>query len=154
MCRVPYSSANDSPMSMPGSPDPSSTRSRTPTLAPTSSERYSSSIDLSGLDPLPSGTMLRLPSFEDFEFVGCLGSGGHGTVYCARHTSSKKYVAIKVADGCNTDARHQLEMEKQILCRYGHKNPYMIKAYCSFHRGVRRCTRLGSLPSPHSALAV
>ena len=80
--------------------------------------------------------MLLLPSFEDFEYVGCLGSGGHGTVYCARHTLSKKHVAIKVADGCNANARHQLEVEKRILCRYGHTNPYMIKAYCSFHRGV------------------
>ena len=101
----------------------------------------SSSFDLSWLDSLPDGDLIQngritFPTFEDFEYIGRLGNGAFAQVYCVEHIQSKKYVAIKVADGKNDQARQQLEIERQILFRYSKQNPYMIKAYCTFHREV------------------
>lgn len=101
----------------------------------------SSSYDLTWLGPLPESELLKngkisFPKFEDFEYVGRLGDGACAQVYCVEHIPSKKYVAMKVADGSNEQARQQLEVERQILFRYSEKNPYMIKAYCTFHKGV------------------
>lgn len=101
----------------------------------------SSSFDLSWLDPLPelpsqNQQLKSLPTFHDFQYCGRLGDGVYAKVYCARHISSKKYVAIKVADGRDKQARQQLEVEKEILFRYGDANPYIVKAYCAFHQGV------------------
>ncbi|CAF1345772.1 unnamed protein product [Rotaria magnacalcarata] len=100
----------------------------------------SSSIGFSTFDPLPGFPLekqqrISLPKFNDFEYVGRLGSGGYAQVYCVQHILSKQYFAIKVADGTNEQARQQLEIEKQILFRYSDGNPYMIKAYCAFHQG-------------------
>ena len=83
------------------------------------------------------GQSTSLPKFTDFEYVGRLADGLAAQVYCVRHIPSKEYVAIKVAEGSDEEARHQLEVERQILFRYSDANPYMIKAYCSFHHGVR-----------------
>jgi hypothetical protein len=101
----------------------------------------SSSADLSWLGPLPECHLaqtgrISLPTFEDFEYIGRLGDGAFAQVYCVEHIPSKQYVAIKVADGTNGQARQQLEVERQILFRYSQGNPYMIKAYCTFHQGV------------------
>ena len=106
-------------------------------------ESISSSSDLSWLGLLPESNLWQngsivLPTFKDFEYVGCLGDGAFAQVYCVQHIPSKQYVAIKVADGTDEQARQQLEVERQILFRYGQGNPYMIKAYCTFHQGVRR----------------
>ena len=106
-------------------------------------DSIASSSDLSWLGPLPESKLwqngsISLPAFDDFEYVGCLGDGAFAQVYCAQHMPSKQYVAIKVADGNNEQARQQLEVERQILFRYSQGNPYMIKAYCTFHQGVRR----------------
>ncbi|CAF3880581.1 unnamed protein product [Rotaria sp. Silwood1] len=100
----------------------------------------SSSFDLSWLDPLPklpiyNQQTISLPKFSDFEFIGRLGDGASGQVYCVQHTLSKKYLAIKVADGKNGQARQQLEVEKYVLFRHSSGNPYMVKAYCAFHQG-------------------
>lgn len=106
-------------------------------------ERHSksASFDLSWLGSLPDSDLVEngrisFPKFEDFEYIGRLGNGAFAQVYCVEHILSEKHVAIKVADGKNDEARHQLEIEKQILFRYSKQNPYMIKAYCTFHRGV------------------
>ncbi len=101
----------------------------------------SSSFDLSWLGPFPESDEGRnrsipLPTYEDFEYIGRLGDGASAKVYCVEHIPSKQYVAIKVADGTNEQARQQLEVERQILFRHSHGNPYMIQAYCAFHRGV------------------
>jgi hypothetical protein len=101
----------------------------------------SSSSDLSWLGPLPEFDLekcglISLPTSKDFEYIGRLGDGASAQVYCVEHIPSKQYVAIKVADGTNEQARQQLEVERQILFRYSHGNPYMIKAYCTFHQGV------------------
>jgi hypothetical protein len=101
----------------------------------------SSSLDLSWLDPLPKFDSekrgsISLATFKDFEYIGRLGEGVFAQVYCVQHIPSKQYVAIKVADGKNEHARQQLEVERQILFRYSHGNPFMIKAYCAFHQGV------------------
>lgn len=103
----------------------------------------SSSFDFSWLEPAleldtSKGSLADLlPTLADFEYIGRLGDGAFAKVYCVRHIASKQYVAIKVADGSDDQARQQLEVEKQILFRYGCTNPYMIKAYCTFHHGVR-----------------
>jgi len=101
----------------------------------------SSSCDLSWLGPLPESDLekngtINLPKLDDFQYIGRLGDGAFAQVYCVEHIPSKRYVAIKVADGTNEQARQQLEVERQILFRYSEGNPYMIKAYCTFHRGV------------------
>jgi hypothetical protein len=101
----------------------------------------SSSNDLSWLGPLPESDLgetetINLPTLDDFQYIGRLGDGAFAQVYCVEHIRSKRYVAIKVADGTNEQARQQLEIERQILFRYSEGNPYMIKAYCTFHRGV------------------
>jgi hypothetical protein len=98
----------------------------------------SSSLILIWPDPLPKQDSVLIPKFSDFEYIGRLGDGASGQVYCAQHIQSKEYVAVKVIDGLNEQARHQLEVEKQILYRYSDGNPYMIKAYCTFHQGVGR----------------
>jgi hypothetical protein len=98
----------------------------------------SSSFDLSWLGPLPESNLTHLPKFNDFEYIGRVGDGAFAQVYCVEHIPSKQYVAIKVADGKNEQARQQLEVERQILFRYSHGSPYMTKAYCTFHQGVRR----------------
>ncbi|CAF0966779.1 unnamed protein product [Rotaria sordida] len=100
----------------------------------------SSSFDLSWLDSLPEFSIenlqrISLPKFHDFKYIGRLGDGAFAQVYCVQHILSKQYFAIKVADGTNEQARQQLEVEKYILFRYSHGNPYMIKAYCAFHQG-------------------
>jgi serine/threonine protein kinase len=100
------------------------------------------SFDLSHLPPLPSVCAVPghapfvPPSTNDFVYVGRLGSGAFAQVYCVRHVPSEQYVAIKVADGTNEQARLQLDIERQILFRHSEKNPYIIKAYCTFHQGV------------------
>jgi serine/threonine protein kinase len=104
-------------------------------------DSQSSSFDLSWLGPFPESDEGRnrsipLPTYEDFEYIGRLGDGASAKVYCVEHIPSKQYVAIKVADGTNEQARQQLEVERQILFRHSHGNPYMIQAYCAFHRGV------------------
>jgi serine/threonine protein kinase len=101
----------------------------------------SSSFALSWLNPLPelvldNGGSIPFPTFEDFEYIGRVGDGASAQVYCVQHIPSGQYVAIKVADGANDEARQQLEVEKQILFRYSHGNPYMVKPYCTFHCGV------------------
>jgi hypothetical protein len=96
----------------------------------------SSSMNLTWLDPLPKEELIFLPNFSDFECIGRLGSGCYAKVYCVQHLPSKEYVAIKVIDGTVEEARQQFEVERQILLRYSHENPYMIKPYCSFHQGV------------------
>ena len=106
-------------------------------------ESKSSSFDLSWLGPLPEDDLkkdesISLPTYNDFKYIGRLGDGAFAQVYCVQHIPSNQYVAIKVADGTNEQARQQLEVERQILFRYSHENPYMIKAYCTFHQGV--CT--------------
>lgn len=100
-----------------------------------------SSFSFSWLGPLPESDLFEeelefLPKYEDFEYVGRLGDGAFAQVYCVQHIASKKYFAIKVADGKNEQARQQLEVERQILFRYSQGNPYMIKAYSTFHHGV------------------
>ena len=103
----------------------------------------SSSFDFSWLEPpleLDNANGCAsdlLPTLADFEYIGRLGDGAFAKVYCVRHIASKQYLAVKVADGSDEQARQQLEVEKQILFRYGYTNPYMIKAYCTFHHGVR-----------------
>lgn len=79
---------------------------------------------------------VSLPKFKDFAYIGHLGGGDFAQVYCVQHILSKKYFAVKVADGKNEQARQQLEVEKQILFRYSEGNPYMVKVYCAFHQGV------------------
>jgi hypothetical protein len=106
-------------------------------------ESRSSSFDLSWLGPLPEHDLektelISLPTYNDFKYIGRLGDGAFAQVYCVQHIPSHQYVAIKVADGTNEQARQQLEVERQILFRYSHENPYMIKAFCTFHQGV--CT--------------
>jgi hypothetical protein len=101
----------------------------------------SSSFDLSWLGPLPDSNsgrtnLISLPKFNDFEYIGRVGDGAFAQVYCVQHIPSEKYVAIKVTDGKNEQARQQLEVERQILFRYSQGSPYMIKAYCTFHQGV------------------
>lgn len=101
-----------------------------------------SSFDLSWIEPLPefslqNQTSISLPKFSDFEWIGRLGNGASAQVYCVRHSLSGKYFAIKIADGRNEQVRQQIEVEKQILFRHSHGNPYMIKPYCAFHQGVR-----------------
>ncbi|CAF1013957.1 unnamed protein product [Rotaria sordida] len=100
----------------------------------------SSSFDLSWLDPLPelpieNSQGISLPKFHDFKYIGRLGNGACAQVYCIQHILSEQYFAIKVADGTDIEARQQLEVEKYILFRYSHGNPYMIKVYCAFHQG-------------------
>jgi hypothetical protein len=102
----------------------------------TSNCSNSSSIDVRWLDPLLQGDLTDLPKFSDFECIGRLGRGQYSKVYCARHIPSTKYVAIKVIDGSIESARDQFEVERQLLFRYGQQNPFIIKAYCSFHQGV------------------
>lgn len=120
-------------------------------------DSISSSTDLSWLGPLPESKLwqngsIALPRFQDFEYVGCLGDGAFAQVYCVQHLPSKQYVAIKVADGNNEQARQQLEVERQILFRHSQGNPYMIKAYCTFHQGVRHKHREGlDMHSFHSS---
>ncbi|CAF0757889.1 unnamed protein product [Adineta steineri] len=102
----------------------------------------SSSFDISWLDPLPEfdfekHNTIFLPKIADFEYIGRVGDGAFAQVYCVQHISSKQYLAVKVADGKNDQARQQLEVEKQILFRYSRGNPYMIKAYCTFHQGSK-----------------
>lgn len=103
----------------------------------------SPSVDFTWLEPpltqiltCPQTGTFLLPKFSDFQFIGRLGDGACAKVYCAQHIPSKKYVAIKVANGANEEARHQLEVERQILFRYGDRNRYMVKAYCTFHHAV------------------
>ena len=101
----------------------------------------SSSSSFKWLGPLPESDLSEieltyLPKYEDFECIGHLGDGAFAQVYCVQHIISKKYFAIKIADGKNDQARQQLEVERQILFRYSHGNPYMIKAYSAFHHGV------------------
>ena len=101
----------------------------------------SSSFDLSWLGPLPESNFSKtsstpLPTVADFEYIGRVGDGAFAKVYCVEHIASKQYVAIKVADGTDEQARQQLEVERQILFRYSQDNPYMIRAYCTFHQGV------------------
>ncbi|UJR30042.1 hypothetical protein I4U23_017587 [Adineta vaga] len=101
----------------------------------------SSSFGLSWLDALPKFDLKRsesipLPKLEDFQYIGRVGDGAFAQVYCVQHILSKQYVAIKVADGKNEQAKQQLEVERQILFRYSQGNPYMIKAYCTFHKGT------------------
>ena len=113
-------------------PPPDSGHSQTPTG------------DLTWLEPLPlpmlacpqTGRSL-LPAFADFRLEGKIGDGVYAKVYCAQHIPSGQYVAIKVANASNPEAKPQLEVEREILFRYAGGNPYMVKAYCSFHHGVR-----------------
>ncbi|CAF2808816.1 unnamed protein product [Rotaria sp. Silwood2] len=102
----------------------------------------SSSFDLSWLDPLPKLSIkdqqrILLPKFNDFKFIGRLGDGATGQVYCVQHNLSKQYFAVKVANGANEETRQQLEVERHILFRYSDGNPYIIKAYCAFHQGTK-----------------
>jgi hypothetical protein len=94
------------------------------------------SMNLTWLDPLSNVGLDYLPKFSDFECIGLLGEGCFSKVYCVKHIPSEKYVAIKFIDGKNESARQQFDMERQILFRFSQQNPYMIKAYCSFHQGV------------------
>jgi serine/threonine protein kinase len=95
-----------------------------------------SSVILTWLNSLPNEGLIPPPKFSDFEYIGCLGQGRYSSVYSVRHIPTDEYVAIKVIDGLIDQARHQFEVERQILYRYGDENPYMVKAYCSFHQGV------------------
>ena len=94
------------------------------------------SVDIRWLDPLPYGGLISLPKFSDFECIGRLGQGRYGNVFCVQHIVLQEYFAIKVVDGLIEEARQQFESERQILYRYSCGNPYMIKAYCTFHQGV------------------
>ncbi|CAF1620778.1 unnamed protein product [Adineta ricciae] len=102
----------------------------------------SSSFDLSWLESLSGLTVttnkaIPLPKFSDFAYVGRVGDGAFAQVYCVQHIASKQHMAVKVADGSNEQARQQLEVERQILFRYSQGNPYMIRAYCTFHQGTK-----------------
>lgn len=106
-----------------------------PPLNPIDSARPSFKLPKS-LRPLSSEGLKDLPKFSDFEYIGHLGDGGYSHVYCVRHILSMEYMAIKVVDGKNPEARDHFEMERQILFRYSEYSPFMIKGYCSFHQGV------------------
>ena len=104
---------------------------------------HSQSSCVTGLEPpltqvflCPQTGIQLLPKFSDFEFIGRLGDGACAKVYCVQHKASKQYLAIKVANGVDDEAKQQLEVERQILFRYAHQNRYMVKAYCAFHQGV------------------
>jgi hypothetical protein len=139
MCTIPYNSIGE--IMTKNLPRLSTRFHDSKALIDSDKESRSSSFDLSWLGPLPEYDLERndpisLPTYYDFEYVGRLGDGAFAKVYCVQHIPSKQYVAIKVADGTNEQARQQLEVERQILFRYSHGNPYMIKAYCTFHQGV------------------
>lgn len=92
---------------------------------------------LKHISMFPENERKLLPTFSDFRLDGRIGNGAYAKVYCAQHIQSKQYVAIKVANASDADARQQLEIEREILFRYGGENPYMVKAFCSFHHGNR-----------------
>ena len=109
-------------------------------VQPPDSRSSTSSGNRSWLEPsltCPQTDRRLLPSFADFRLEGRIGDGMYAKVYCAQHIPSRQYVAIKVANGLDPEARQQLEVEREILFRYADENPYMVKAYCSFHHGVR-----------------
>lgn len=106
------------------------------TEQPSDTYSDSSSLNFESFGPLPKPDLSLLPKLSDFEFIGRLGNGHYGNVYCVQHIPSKECVAIKVVTGIIEEARQQIEVEKQILFRFSQQNPFMIKPYCSFHQGV------------------
>ena len=106
------------------------------------SNSRSSSYDLSWLEPIPiemdvpKATNVSLPKFSDFHCWGLLGGGYYANVFLAEHKPSKQLIAIKIVDSSSREAQMQIEVEKQVLFRYSHKNPYMVNGYCSFVHGV------------------
>ncbi|CAF1143443.1 unnamed protein product, partial [Didymodactylos carnosus] len=95
----------------------------------------SSSFDRSWLEPLPVIPHgIITPKLEDFKLSEKLGDGPHAKVFRVEHVQSKKILAIKVVDGKNAEGRNQIEVEKVILFRYANDNPYIVKAYCTFHK--------------------
>ena len=79
-----------------------------------------------------------IPKHSDFECIGRLGRGAFSTVYVAKHIPTNELVTIKVVNGiADAEAREQIQREKDFLFKFSHDNPYIIKAYCTFHHGVR-----------------
>lgn len=78
-----------------------------------------------------------LPKYSDFECIGRLGQGAFSTVYIAKHIPTNELVTLKVINGTDAEAREQIKREKDFLFKFSHDNPYIIKAFCTFHHGVR-----------------
>lgn len=143
MCGIPYNSLalvfEDEPVKLP-SIGPIRIH---PNQKSSDSQSTASSHDLSWLDPLkPNGSPSAranyvLPKLSDFKYYLQLGDGYFTKVYCVQHIPSKEYVAIKIASGTDPEAKLQMDIEKYVLFKYSHLNPFMIKPYCSFNHGVR-----------------
>ncbi|CAF1194932.1 unnamed protein product [Adineta steineri] len=141
MCAIPYMLIGKRANTESSRSEITSTISNEPEISNiiSSLRRYSttSSISFPPLNLLLNENVISLPKFSDFKCIGCLGSGRFASVYCVQHIPSEKYLAIKVIDGLVESARQQFEVERQILYRFSDRNPYMIKAYCSFHQGSK-----------------
>jgi serine/threonine-protein kinase len=79
----------------------------------------------------PGGLLLALGARVDakYELVECLGEGGMGTVWSARHVSLGHAVAIKFLQGSTngTDARQRFDREARIAARLGEASRHIAR---------------------------
>lgn len=77
-----------------------------------------------------------VPQWSDFKCIGRLGQGAFSTVYVAQYLPNCELVTLKVVNSTESEAQDQIKQEKEYLYKFSHDNPYIIKAFCTFHHGV------------------